>query len=336
MFEAKYTPEVIQSWRDALAKHDSVAGAVAELGVPARSMHDAFARRGEYAGQWLRVPRKSKPGGGGRRGECTRVGIIRDVHVPYHDELAWTTTLKSIEAMQQSKLGLDTLVILGDFGDCYDISDFPKHPNRAHDYESEVDAVRAQLARVSRLGIPRVVFLSGNHEDRLPRFLTKNAPQLYNLVSIPELYGIRARGWEWVPYGESIAIGKIHYSHDWGACGKYAVQRQLEIGHSVVAGHTHRAGCAYGGGVAITSPTDQRRVSWSMGWLGDFESLAFSYTKKWKARAEWTHGFGTATMDPTGVGWVHFHPVIEGRAVVDGKVVSGREKESGRAPKAAA
>lgn len=329
-FEAQYSDADVQRWREVLGQHDSVLAALPALGVPVRTLAENLARRGEYAGQWLRTPKRKPTGTPAKQApkRITRVAIIPDAHIPYHDALAWHTALTAVRAMQQDRLGVDALVILGDLADCYEISDFDKNPNRKHNFEGEIDCVRGEMARVSALELPRVILLEGNHEHRLPRYLTKRAPELFNFVSIPNLLGVRERGWEWVPYGESVAIGKIHYSHDWGACGKYAVQRQLEIGHSVVAGHTHRAGCAYGGGVAITSPTDQRRVSWSMGWLGDFEQLAFSYKKKWQARAEWTHGIGTATMDETGVGWVQFHPVIEGRVIVDGAVVSGRESEA--------
>ncbi len=61
-FDLKYTAETLQTWREVLARHDSVAAAVAEIGVPARSLHAAFKRAGEYAGQWLKTPHAKRPG----------------------------------------------------------------------------------------------------------------------------------------------------------------------------------------------------------------------------------------------------------------------------------
>lgn len=64
-FQTKYTPEVLAHWRSILGKHDSVESALAELGVPARSLHAAFGRLDppERAGQWLRTPAYSRAPG---------------------------------------------------------------------------------------------------------------------------------------------------------------------------------------------------------------------------------------------------------------------------------
>src|SRR5512139_2213092 len=115
-FGPKYTPSDIQSWRDTLGRHDSVAEALAEIGVPMRSLHQTFERLGEHAGQWLRTPQK-KPGPARRKpkaDQTTRVLICPDVHIPYQDPVAWETFLTVAAAWKP-----DTLVLLGDVVDFY-------------------------------------------------------------------------------------------------------------------------------------------------------------------------------------------------------------------------
>jgi hypothetical protein len=88
-----------------------------------------------------------------------------------------------------------------------------------------------------------------------------------------------------------------------------------------LTGNSHRAQCDYGGLV-----TGERHVAWSMGWLGDYEQLAFSYKRKWAARRDWVLGFGTAIIEPGGNCHVRFHPIINGRVEIDGKIIGARER----------
>lgn len=61
-FKTKYTADALEQWRRTLGKYDSVSAALAELGVPKRSLHAAFARLDppERPGQWLRTPAHSR------------------------------------------------------------------------------------------------------------------------------------------------------------------------------------------------------------------------------------------------------------------------------------
>ena len=245
-----------------------------------------------------------------------RVLICPDVHVPYHHDLAWRTFLATARGWKPHRL-----VILGDFGDFYKVSDYPKDPARKLDFVDEVAAVNAELDRVSALHIEDVIFCEGNHETRLTRYINSQASALAGLPGMQpvQLLHVRERGWGWVPYGSSAAIGKINFVHDTGRSGVNAARQAVEdMGGNVVQGHTHRAGCHY-----TTSSMGERHVGWTMGWLGDPECI--DYRHRARVMRENQHGFGVARIEKsTGLGWVHFVPILGGRACVDGVMYDGR------------
>lgn len=246
-------------------------------------------------------------------GRLTRVLICPDVHVPYHDDLAWETFLAAAREWCP-----DVLVILGDFADFYKVSDYPKDPARRLTFQDEVRLVNAELDRVMALRVPRVIFIEGNHETRLQRLIQRYAAELHGIVDVRDLFKIAARGFEWVGYGHYITIGKLNFTHDCGRAGIYAARQSVtDFGHNIIFGHTHRAACHY-----ESSIHGERHVGWTMGWLGDPEYI--DYKHRAKVMRENQHGFGVAHIDETGCGWVTFVPIIEGRAVIDGQMISGR------------
>jgi predicted phosphodiesterase len=240
-----------------------------------------------------------------------RVFIIPDVHVPNHHELAWNTCLAALTAWKP-----DRVVILGDFADDACVSSHAKKPDRTRLLRDEIDANNVELDRVQAAGCEYVDFLSGNHCDRLARFIAEKAPELYGLISMAELLRINERGWRWHDYKRTIKIGKLWLTHDLGFAGKNAAWQNIAAaGHSIVTGHTHWATTVYQG-----HDDGTRHVSVTSGWLGDPEKAA-DYRPLDRARREWQHGFTTAEIDRDGVAWVNFRPIIDGRVVIDGRVI---------------
>jgi hypothetical protein len=211
------------------------------------------------------------------------------------------------------------LVILGDFGDFYKVSGYPKDPGRKLTFADEVAAIRVELGQVERLCVPRVIYCEGNHETRLTRYINGIAPALHDVVGVYDLLDVKRRGWEWVSYGHHISVGKISFAHDVGCAGMYAARQSVQaFGGCIVFGHTHRAGCHY-----ESTVNGERHVGWTMGWLGDPEAI--DYRHRARVRRENQHGFGTTYIDSvTGEGWVNFVPILSGRACVDGVIYSGR------------
>lgn len=248
-----------------------------------------------------------------------KILIIPDVHVPYHLEMAWRTALCVGRDWKP-----DIAVILGDFPDFYQVSSHPKDPSRKLGFDVELEITLAELNRFHSLSIPRVIYCEGNHETRFQRLVNSMAPALANVTGIAsnarQLLDVKSRfGWEWVPYGHHASIGKLNFMHDAGHAGMYAAKQSVAaFGGNIIFGHTHRAGAHY-----ESTVNGDRHVGWTMGWLGDPEAI--DYRHRARVLRESQHGFGIAYVEPaTGLGWAHFVPIINGRAVVDGQIFDGR------------
>jgi hypothetical protein len=55
--------------------------------------------------------------------------------------------------------------------------------------KEEVEETIKNLKRVKAIGAKNNVYLGGNHEDRLERYLMAKAPELYNIISTPKILG---------------------------------------------------------------------------------------------------------------------------------------------------
>ncbi len=241
----------------------------------------------------------------------TTTYVIPDCHFPFEDKKAWALVLRSIRETQP-----DRVVTLGDFLDCISVSNFPKPPDRRESLASEIEAGNIALDQLTEAaGKAPVVFLEGNHCFRMHRYLSEKAPELFGLVDIPTLLGIKKRRWTWVPYRSHITFGKVAYAHEIGHCGRNATQQSLDsFGGNIIVGHSHRAGTAYGGTVK-----GEHRVAMSCGWLGDINKI--DYMHKSKTR-EWQHGAGFVQQDRKGNAWCSFAPIVDKKICINGSWIT--------------
>lgn len=201
----------------------------------------------------------------------------------------------------------DVLISMGDIADCLSISTFGKDPTREKTFDAEVDDVREGLRELEGLA-GRLIFIEGNHEDRLRRYLQEKAPELFAFINTQKLFELQH--WEFVPYKSSIQIGKLWCTHDVGSVGRYAVFRAADtFQHPVVVSHTHRM--CY---IVEGNATGEHAPAASFGWMGDVEQL--DYMHKVKAKRDWTLGFGTGYMGNEGEVHLQAHPIVNGKSVV--------------------
>jgi predicted phosphodiesterase len=243
-----------------------------------------------------------------------KILIWPDTHYPYEDK-------KAVELVLQVGRSLkpDHVIILGDFADFYAVSSHSKNPERATQLDKEVEAVKEALDKVKALGAKNNVFVSGNHENRLERYLQDKAPELFKLLTIPGILELKKKGFTYVPYRESYTLGKMHFTHDTGTAGRHAHYKSMDSFQSnIVIGHTHRVGYTVEG-----SALGEKHVAAMFGWLGDKEAV--DYMHKVKIAREWSLGFGVGYLDPKN-GHVHLSPIpiVEDKkaytCVVEGKI----------------
>lgn len=330
-----WTDERIAEARRVLGESRTVREAAERMGVGHDALEKAFRRRGMRAPEWLGkssatvtgspqhepqpavtklppIERSDPPppmstGTARVRRPVERILFVPDTHVPFEDPRAWSLMMTVARALRP-----EHIVILGDFADMWAVSAHDKSPTRRDSLDSEMAAVAQRLNELDSLGARTRVYCEGNHEDRLTRYITRAAPELFDFVAFPKIQRLAERGWTWVPYREHHRIGKVFVTHDLGQAGVYAAARaRATMGGNVVIGHVHRMGVHYASTAEGTG-----HVSASFGWLGDATQAKYLPAAK---RAEWQLGFGLGYMEPA-TGHVHLQavPIVDYRCVVEG------------------
>jgi hypothetical protein len=208
---------------------------------------------------------------------------------------------------------------MGDTADCYAVSSHSKDPDRALRLEVEIMVVNEEiLDPLDSIGARKKIFLGGNHEDRLRRYLADKAPEFDGLVDIPSLLHLDTRGWQYVPYKQDTRIGKLHITHDVGSAGRYNVFKCLDTYQgNIVTGHTHRLSYIVEG-----NAKGEHMVSAQFGWLGD--SSKIDYMASVNVRRNWSLGFGIGYLDERTRN-VHLTPVpiVNYSVICEGEMFRG-------------
>ena len=142
----------------------------------------------------------------------------------------------------------DKLFILGDFIDFYSISRFDRNPERVVNLESEFKQGRELLWQIRDIIDGEIIFIAGNHEDRLRKFLWNN-PVLNGCISLEKKLDLNNLEIKFYEYGKNyIYKDKLIYTHG-NKINKYSAYTAKnlldDLGMSVVSGHTHRLGMHY-------------------------------------------------------------------------------------------
>jgi predicted phosphodiesterase len=226
--------------------------------------------------------------------------IVPDTHRPYHDKKGWELLLKVGKTFQPHHL-----ICIGDFADFYSVSAHSKDPLRTSLLHEELENVAQGFDELDALGATEKIFIAGNHEDRLTRYLQDKAPELFPLINIPEVFALRKRGWAYVPYKSDTKIGKLYLTHDVGYSGRNAAFRALDTyQHSNITGHTHRLQYVVEG-----NAVGEFKLSAQFGWLGDSKKI--DYMHRAKVNKDWALGFGFGYLHPkSGIAYLTPVPII--------------------------
>lgn len=236
--------------------------------------------------------------------------VVPDTHIPYHDKRAFNLMVSAAKDLQPKHM-----FIIGDFMDFYTVSDHSKNPERSLKLTEELKAGEEELDKLDTIGAKNKTYIGGNHCDRLTRYLQNKAPELFDIVNIPDLLHLKRHGWEYVPYKRDTKLGKMTLTHDVGVAGRYSVYKCLDTyQHSVITGHSHRL--AY---IVEGNATGEFKLSAQFGWLGDANKI--DYMQHAKVLKDWALGFGVGHLDPKS-GYVYMVPVpiINYTCVVNGKL----------------
>lgn len=171
--------------------------------------------------------------------------VMNDLQIPFQDKPILSNVLSFV-----SELRPYGVILNGDVVDCYAISDFTKDPaNSGADLGEEIRQSRQLMARLATCTTQRI-WLGGNHEDRLRRYMWKNAPAVATLEN--ETFEVKFKladyGVQWKPYGGYHMLGKLMVTHGdiVSKHSAYSARMNFEkYGSSILVGHTHRLGIYY-------------------------------------------------------------------------------------------
>jgi len=236
-------------------------------------------------------PSKAEDWGPYELGVTGNVGVLSDIHVPYHDEVALRAAVDQLQGDR-----VDALVLNGDIADFYAASRYIKDP-RKRNFKAEVQAVRDMLAwiRGQFPDIP-IVFKAGNHEERYSHWLWQHAPEISDepRMGLDQWLDMADHGIEFVEDQRPIMAGElpILHGHEKGKGISAPVNQArgafLRLHHTVLEGHGHRTS-------AHCEPDMFGRevFCWSTGCLAD---LRPEYARLNK----YNHGFASVRVQADG------------------------------------
>lgn len=115
-----------------------------------------------------------------RRKKPTRSDTVTlaggDAQIPFQDETAMNLFLRAVEEVQP-----DNVVLLGDMLDLPSLSRFEQRAEWAGRMQEALDRYHLFLAEIRARHIGRLAVVHGNHEERLPKFLRKDAAELIGI-----------------------------------------------------------------------------------------------------------------------------------------------------------
>lgn len=198
-----------------------------------------------------------------------------DVHGPFEHRRRYDCMLSALVGN-----GLDSLVIIGDFLDMYNVHQHGSHhPGVGKSLQEEIEWGIKKLDEIDRLfpNIPKL-FVEGNHEFRFERYLVEKMPGLFGVTELRGLLKMHERpNWRWSSFGpsqlEALGDSGLYLKHDPGPGSLIALPKNL--GHSLCHGHTHRRTEA-----SHRTLTGKVNRVFSGGWLGDERhDKVFGYVK---------------------------------------------------------
>lgn len=261
-----------------------------------------------------------------------RIGILSDIHIPYHDLKALNIALNEFKRVK-----VDTIVLNGDIIDAYQLSRWEKDPNkRNHAYEMELltiffDDLIKMFPKVE------IVYKLGNHCERYEKFIYAKTPEFIGMhvMSWKHLMNLRfescahcngtgalkgiecpncengkvanniSRGIHLVKNKRILKAGKLNilHAHEFNGVSSPVNPARgffLRAKTNVLGGHLHQTS------EHIESDMNGKiSGAWSTGCICDLHP-AFAPINKWN------HGFAWVEVDGEDFE-VHNHKIINGK-----------------------
>ena len=216
---------------------------------------------------------------------------IGDLQVPFHDE---DVVAMAIERGREMKA--KTVIIMGDFGDYYQLSHFLRDP-RKRDFPAEAQMCRDIIAEIRRaLPKARIIWKKGNHEFRLDAYIMRQAPELFGLdvLSFKSVYQLDKYRVELVDDKRLIRYKQLFllHGHEYRGGMNSPVNPArtlfLKAKRSAAEWHFHRSNAHTDKAI-----NDDITTTWSVGCLCGLHP-------EYMPLNDWQHGFAEIYVDEYG------------------------------------
>jgi len=229
-----------------------------------------------------------------------KVGILSDVHLPYHNIDALTCAISYLK-----KEKVDALLLNGDTMDCHQLSRFVRDPKK-RDFKYELDTLKAFMEVIEKQLKCKVFFKVGNHEARYEKFLTEKASELKGVeeFEFENIIKARAKGIDMIESNRFMKLNELNgiHGHEYigGISAPVNVARGLYMRGKVSAfqGHNHST--------SEHSETDMNgkiTTTWSIGCLSELHPAYMPLNK-------WNWGCAMVELDSNGIDYQFFNKRI--------------------------
>jgi predicted phosphodiesterase len=224
-----------------------------------------------------------------------RIGILSDIHLPYHNMEALTEALTELK-----KNKVDAVLLNGDTIDCHQLSRFVKDPKK-RDFKYEIDMLKEFFNRLDEILGAKIYFKIGNHEARYEHFLMMKAHELRGIEDFEFANIIKARekGIQIIQSNQFMKINSLNgiHGHEYfGVTSPVNIARGLYMKGKTSAfqGHNHQT--------SEHTETDMNgniTTTWSIGCLSELHPSYMPLNKH-------NHGYAWIECDKNGVDY-KFH-----------------------------
>jgi len=229
-----------------------------------------------------------------------KVGILSDIHLPYHNLDALTEALTILK-----KENVDAVLLNGDTIDCHMLSRFLKDPKK-RDFKYELDCLKNLFDILNKVLGCKIYFKIGNHEARYEHFLMMKAGELLGIeeFEFSNIIKAREKGIEVIASNRYMKLNELNgiHGHEYigGISAPVNVARGLYLRGKVSAfqGHNHAT--------SEHTETDMNgkvTTTWSIGCLSELHPSYMPLNR-------WNHGFAYVHLDDNGKDYQFFNKRI--------------------------
>lgn len=209
---------------------------------PSRHNHLAMdSKDNQYSS--LRRSYSTRPYGILSRMKLKRTIVLSDIHFAAEDKDLIKLVFRFMKGWKP-----DVVILDGDIVDFTTVSKFPQHPTQNRSAEEDVSEALKFLRklRAEHRGA-EIIYVWGNHDVRLDKYLAENAPEAYPFFALPSILKfeeLEIRPVISIHKENSFVYDDFHVGHYDKAVNKSGATAQAllnERGVSVIQGHVHKA-----------------------------------------------------------------------------------------------